>query len=377
MAKKVILAKAGAGKTYYICHQINPNERNLILAYTHENVDNICRELKDAFQSIPCNTQVSTFHSFLYSHCILPYWPIIVASFNAHNKRLNGVTFKSPPPRIIKRKGKDIPNPAYISQTEIEHYLDSSDRIYCSYLSELLIQGFKRDKQLFSRIITRINMFFDNVLIDEFQDFRENDYSFIEKLAKKMNSIVMVGDYFQHSVSGSNNSGKPFKCKRADVSYENFCSALQKSHFQVDDTSLVYSRRCSLAVCDFVAEKLNIPILSSDINSGDIIWVQEDKIDQMLKDDKIIKLVWSESNKYNFNSINWSLSKGNTYNEICVILTEKFEKIGDTNFSLDGISQISINKLYVALTRSSGHVHLIKASSFKKVKDRYCRHNEI
>ena len=37
MAKKVILAVAGAGKTYYICHKIDPAKRNLILAFTHEN----------------------------------------------------------------------------------------------------------------------------------------------------------------------------------------------------------------------------------------------------------------------------------------------------------------------------------------------------
>ena len=36
MAKKVILAVAGAGKTYYICHKIDPAKRNLILAFTHE-----------------------------------------------------------------------------------------------------------------------------------------------------------------------------------------------------------------------------------------------------------------------------------------------------------------------------------------------------
>lgn len=348
MAQKVILAKAGAGKTYYICHQINPEDRNLILAYTHENVDNIHRELKDAFQHLPPNTQVSTFHSFLYSQCILPYWAIISASFNDPHRKLKGVTLNSPPPKTIKRNGKSIPNRAYIKKSEIEHYLDGSDRIYCSCLSELLVQGFTKNKQLLSRISNRLNMFFDYVLIDEFQDFRENDFTFIEKLAKKLNSIVLVGDYFQHSVSGSNNSGKPFKSKSKEISYKDFCSALRNSRFEVDETSLIYSRRCSLSVCEFVSEKLNISIMSSDINYGEILWVQEDQMDQILKNDRIIKLVWNESHKYNFNSINWSLSKGNTYNETCVILTEKFEKIGNNNFSTVGISQISINKLQLS-----------------------------
>lgn len=49
MAKKVMLAVAGAGKTYYICHKIDFRKKNLIIAYTHENIHNIKKELCDAF----------------------------------------------------------------------------------------------------------------------------------------------------------------------------------------------------------------------------------------------------------------------------------------------------------------------------------------
>ena len=53
MAKRVILAVAGAGKTYYICHEIDPTKRNLILAFTHENIHNIQKELCDAHGCVP------------------------------------------------------------------------------------------------------------------------------------------------------------------------------------------------------------------------------------------------------------------------------------------------------------------------------------
>ena len=65
MAKRVILAVAGAGKTYHICHSIDPAKRNLVLAFTHENAFNIQRELIDAFGAIPELTTVSTFDSFV------------------------------------------------------------------------------------------------------------------------------------------------------------------------------------------------------------------------------------------------------------------------------------------------------------------------
>ena len=45
MDKKVILAVAGAGKTYHICESLNPKKKNLILAFTHENIHNILTEL--------------------------------------------------------------------------------------------------------------------------------------------------------------------------------------------------------------------------------------------------------------------------------------------------------------------------------------------
>jgi DNA helicase-2/ATP-dependent DNA helicase PcrA len=63
MAKRVILAVAGAGKTYHICNQLDKERRNLVLAYTNENVDNIRRELVKLYKDIPKNTVVMTFHS--------------------------------------------------------------------------------------------------------------------------------------------------------------------------------------------------------------------------------------------------------------------------------------------------------------------------
>ena len=45
MDKKLILAVAGSGKTYEICNQLDENKRNLILAYTNENINNIYKEL--------------------------------------------------------------------------------------------------------------------------------------------------------------------------------------------------------------------------------------------------------------------------------------------------------------------------------------------
>jgi DNA helicase-2/ATP-dependent DNA helicase PcrA len=69
--------------------------------------------------------------------------------------------------------------------------------------------------------------------------------------------------------------------------------------------------------------------------------------------------------------MNWSYSKGDTVDAACVILTDKFEKLDTDEFSLAGIPVPTINKLYVAMTRSKGDLFLIKASVFKKYKPTY------
>ena len=45
MDKKLVLAVAGSGKTYYICQMLVEDEKNLILAFTHENIKNIRNDL--------------------------------------------------------------------------------------------------------------------------------------------------------------------------------------------------------------------------------------------------------------------------------------------------------------------------------------------
>ena len=101
LGKRVVLAVAGAGKTYYICRSVDPVKKNLILAYTHENVKNIQRELIDAYGSVPSLTSVMTFDSFVYRFLICPYIPTIARYFNRDTFELKGITLADPPAQSI------------------------------------------------------------------------------------------------------------------------------------------------------------------------------------------------------------------------------------------------------------------------------------
>lgn len=371
MGKKVILAVAGAGKTYHICHSLDPCKRNLILAYTHENIHNIQKELYDAYGCIPKLTTVMTFHSFVYHNLILPYEPSIVEHFNVASFKNTGICLIEPPAQRIKNTfGRKVPNPKYVAKDKFAHYVTKKKQYYCDNLSELALQVKKGRDSLVKRAVIRLNLFYDTVLIDEFQDFREQDYELIIKLSKLLNNVVMVGDYFQHSVSAKNNSGKPFKKRGQDISYTDFVAEIKSQGFVVDTTTLAKSRRCSEDICNYVTQKLGINIYSNGDHEGKVLWVDEN-VDDVLNNPNIVKLVYQESSNYMFNALNWSYSKGDTVDAACVILTDKFDSLDSVNFSINNIPSSTINKLYVAMTRSRGDLYLIKASIFKKIKSLY------
>lgn len=374
MAKRVILAVAGAGKTYHICHEIDPTKRNLILAFTHENIHNIQKELCDAHGCVPELTTVSTFDSFVYHQLVLPYEPSIAEHFGCPKFVSRGICTIDPPPQTIKNtKGNPVANPLYKKKDRLAHYVTMRGQYYCATLSELVLQIKKNRKSLIKRVAARLNLFYDCVLIDEFQDFREYDYELIMALAKQLNDVVLVGDYHQHSVSATNNSGKPFKNKSTDVSYDAFIAELQKSGFEVDLTTLDKSRRCSAEICNYVSEKLRISITSSGDHSGAVRWIEDDPT-SVLDDDRIIKLVFQEAGKYSFPALNWSYSKGDTVDSACVILTDGLDNLDSDKFNPVRVKPSTLNKLYVAMTRSRGDLYLMKASTFKAIKDAYITH---
>ena len=110
MAKKVMLAVAGAGKTYCICHKIDFRKRNLIIAYTHENIHNIKKELCDANNGcIPELTSVMTYDAFVYHNLILPYEPSIANHFSEDSFVSKGICLFDPPRQMVKNaSGKSV-----------------------------------------------------------------------------------------------------------------------------------------------------------------------------------------------------------------------------------------------------------------------------
>jgi len=373
MAKRVMLAVAGAGKTFHICRTIQPEKKNLILAYTHANIGNIKRELMKAYGSVPELTSVMTFDSFVFRFLLCPYEPTILRHFGREDFVGKGITTIDPPSQRIKtRNGSLVPNPKYNTKDKLAHYVNRRGQYYCSTMTELILQVKQNRVSLINKVAATLNRFYDQIMIDEFQDFREHDYELITKLAKWLDNILLVGDYYQHSVSAVNNSGKPFKNNSGYISYEAFKQSLLNQHFEFDDMELKTSRRCCQQVCNFVKEKLMIDIDSCSVQLGRVVWI-DNNVDEILADNSIPKLVYNNANAYTFRAVNWSYSKGDTLDNVCVILTDNFNSMDKDGFSHEGISPITKNKLYVAMTRTKGDLYLIKNNIFITVKDKYLK----
>ena len=112
--------------------------------------------------------------------------------------------------------------------------------------------------------------------------------------------------------------------------------------------------------------------MSSGDHSGSVKWIDDDP-SSVLDNDRIIKLVFQEASKYSFPALNWSYSKGDTVDSACVILTDGLDNLDSDTFNPGKIKLSTLNKLYVAMTRSRGDLYLMKSSTFKAIKDSYVK----
>lgn len=319
---------------------------------------NIKKEIMQRFNNvIPNNIEVITYSSFLYSWIIRP----LEAVLPFENLKSRGVDIlKEPIPRSYP------PRKGYITDDKIGHYLNlANNRYYASRMSKLII---KNKKILNPLIEERLSLLVDTIYIDEFQDFKGEDFDLLMLLMKsKKVYTVGVGDFYQHSVAMTpSKSDKPYKKQKAFLSEEEFYSSLPKS-LEIDRETLKYSRRVPSKICSVIEKKLAIDILSCSKQKGSFKYVHDvNELEQLLVDEKCVKLVYRNSKKFPYQpAINWSYCKGDTYSKVLVILTESYAKFSDEKYKVPtNTSQAEVNKLYVALTRSNNELYVCTKNCF-------------
>lgn len=359
MDKKLVLAVAGSGKTYMLCNEINERKRNLVLAYTNENIKNIYHELINKNGHIPSHTIISTFDSFILNYIARPLAHLI--SYK-HDKKYMfddyGCAFNLTLPEQFDPKTKKW---NYLfAEDKLGYYLTTTGKFYGERIPKFINKF-----NLLDIAIVTLKQHFDKIYIDEVQDFAGERFDLLKGLIEKFDDILLVGDYYQHSVSAKPDRKKyPFV---SNMTYSKYKKEFEKLGVDVDDISLKSSRRCSDKVCGFIQNKLDIKIESLKINDGNVIVIDSiENAEEILNDNSTLKLVYSEANKYYFRAINWGYSKGDTFDKTCVILNQNMKGLERDNSLNPKLTDIIKNKLYVALSRSKGDLYILPYNIFNK-----------
>lgn len=342
MDKRVVLAVAGSGKSSEIINRIKADSRVLVVTYTENNTKQLKRRIIQKFGFIPEGVRVYTYFTFLYSFCFRPLF--------SYELGIKGISFHHPNKRVLFSK-----------KNSREHYIDNTDRIYHHRIAKLILESGEVRK-----VSERIEKFFDLVLIDEVQDFAANDFNLLCELAKTNVSLLLVGDFYQHTFKTSIDGNVQ---KNLHSDFERYCQKLVKAGYELDLDMLSHSYRCSPTLCEFVSNEIGITIASHRTDEVEIkeLDAQPD-IEWICNDDAIIKLFYQNSNKYSCYSDNWGATKGlDDFDDVCVVLNasslESFRK-GE----LHKLATTTRNKLYVACTRAKKNLYFVDEKLLKGFK---------
>ncbi|MEY8537344.1 hypothetical protein AALM99_02630 [Lactococcus muris] len=361
--KFLIQAVAGAGKTHEIVQRLNLSERNLIISFTNSNISNIKSEMRSQHDKIPENTKILTFSSFIYRWLIHPYEPSIILENKNKDFISAGVDTGTKP--VENQSGY---TPGYVKDNNLYHYVNPKNhRYYASRMSKLLV---KQKVTVIKKILFKLSLFFDNIYIDEIQDFRGNDFRLLCLIYNYFNNnLVGVGDFYQHSVQKSDfRDNFPFQDRNKQfISLETYVKKFGTKVKLIDD-QLIYSRRVPECVCEQIRKKLRINIFSKKEEGMFKVIDNVTELREVLSSPNLVGLIWNKKVKNQFNISNtWSACKGDTYENTCIVLTETLSSFVEDTFNCDNLSQESLNKLYVALTRATGNVYIVQKSIYDAI----------
>ena len=341
MDKRIVFAVAGSGKTSLIIENLSLEKRALILTYTNANINNLRRKIIKKFGFFPENIRLFPYFKFLYSFCFKPLL--------SNKYKIRGINFE--------------PNFNMFAPIRNDnHFIDSFERLYSNRIAKLFVK-----ENILDEINERIEKYFDELYIDEIQDFGGNDFNFIESISKANINILFVGDFFQYTFDTSRDGNINGNLHN---DYNVYRRRFELMGLNVDTETLDKSWRCSPNVCDFVTTKLGIRIASKNTrgNTSVTFLNSQDEADEIICNNEVVKLFYSSHFKFNCYSNNWGATKGEDhYQDICVVLTDKARKLLEKN-QLNQLPPTSKNKLYVACTRAKGDLYIIPPKLIAKHK---------
>ncbi len=272
MDKRIILAVAGSGKTSLIVNKLSSEKRSLVITYTENNFKNLKRKIISEFGFFPKGIQLYTYFSFLYRFC---YRPFLLNEFPAR-----GIWWETPPNYTMRLK-----------RTDPRYYINPAAKLYHNRIAKLL-----ETKDIYPLLNERLEKYFENIFVDEVQDFAGHDFNLLMNICKANTDIALVGDYFQHTFDTSRDGAVN---KNLYENASKYISNFVKSGIQVDSETLSHSYRCSPTLCDFVTKEIGISIASHREDKTCITFIEDiDLLEDKFHCEKTVKLFYQNHHQY-------------------------------------------------------------------------------
>ena len=360
MARKLLLASAGAGKSEGIAKEAlafaESGNKVLLLTYTINNQAELVRHICRLNKFQPRNIVVKGWFTFLLEDMIRPYQLCVIPD------RVSGVLFDSRKPHLVPGKPFQSPGRAEKIKEVLNplHFVTHGDnRAYTYYLAKLATRIHEGSG---GRPAHRLAEIYQAIFIDEMQDLVGWDFDVIRIVMDSgIPHFHCVGD-FRQSIYQTSETNRAPRTNHAKL------EALKKMGFEVDHLNI--SRRCIQSICDLadrvhtysgqhaptVSQVADVPEAFAD-HLG-VFAVPTSLIKGYLERYNPVILRWDRRTKealcegrvaYNFGQ-----SKGLGFERVLIIPPDAHAKFlcGDTT-AFDGArTDESRNKLYVAITRA-------------------------
>jgi len=218
-SKKIIVAGPGTGKTYVfkLILERSNSKQNLVISFINRLINDLDYKLKDY-------AKVVTFHKFcihiFYSQ--FPGWEIITCLNNIISSDLN-IDENTFDELFHKINDTDKRFKAFMERSSYYKAAGFNDSIY------RVLQKALDNPEIISN--------FENILIDEFQDFSELEVAFIHQL-EEHGKVLIVGDDDQAIYQSKFDLGKSIRTLYNSGSYTIF--------------TLPYCRRCPKVIVNAV-----------------------------------------------------------------------------------------------------------------------------
>ena len=342
MGNELTLAVAGSRKTQGIverCASLPGDRRVLVLTYTQTNQEELRSRLKE-HAGDHHNIEVMGWFSFLLSHFAKPFFP-----FKFPRQRVLGFNFDGRPDRFARGSSR---------------FLDARGAAYACELGKLAHELVAESK---GSLLRRLESIYDEILIDEVQDFSAHDWEIIDVLLRSSTDIRMVGDIRQ-SVLATNPRSK----KNAKYSYANAITWFREREadglLEIKDSVITW--RCQPQVSAFsdmiFDSSWGFPATQSKndaVTDHDGVYLVTTKhVNEYVDRYKPQCLRHSVSSGKNFDLdfLNFKVSKGMTYERVLIIPTEPITKFIQSGTYL---GPTPASSFYVAVTRAKQSVAIV------------------